>query len=66
LDLFLLFYRQENEMIEVESKFSVPADFREQLKAAGARLVASTSFTDTYFDRPDLQLLRKDCWLRQR
>ncbi len=52
--------------IEVESKFSVPATFKQDLVAVGAHLVNQTTLLDIYFDRPGFELLKQDLWLRQR
>jgi adenylate cyclase class IV len=52
--------------IEVESKFRLPATWRQDLVSNGAILLHVSTFTDTYFDRPDFDLLRRDTWLRQR
>jgi adenylate cyclase class IV len=52
--------------IEVESKFRLPATWRQDLVSTGAILLHVSTFTDTYIDRPDFDLLRRDTWLRQR
>ena len=57
---------RSGEEIEVESKFSLPATWRQDLEACGAHLLTLSTFTDIYFDQPGFRLLQQDIWLRQR
>lgn len=51
---------------EVETKFRLPANFKEILETKGARLLRDTTFTDVYFDAPNHELTLAGYWLRKR
>lgn len=51
--------------IEVEKKFLLTSEQIKQL-TKGAKLIKSSSHTDTYFDTPDFKLTTKGEWLRDR
>ncbi|XP_067389233.1 thiamine-triphosphatase [Emydura macquarii macquarii] len=52
--------------IEVESKFVAGPGTEAELVALGATLAGDSSFSDRYFDTPDLRLTLADHWLRLR
>ena len=53
-------------MIEVEQKFIITSETREQLRTLGAQKTATKSVCDVYCDTPDHSLMRNDHWLRKR
>ena len=56
------------QLIEVERKFHLPdtAALEDHLSQLGASLIASSSFTDIYYDTSECHLALSDHWLRQR
>lgn len=52
--------------IEVERKFLPAPDTEERLQELGGTLEHQVTFRDTYYDTPELSLMRADHWLRQR
>uniref|UniRef100_A0A8C8VIS9 Thiamine-triphosphatase n=1 Tax=Pelusios castaneus TaxID=367368 RepID=A0A8C8VIS9_9SAUR len=52
--------------IEVESKFVAGPDTEAKLAALGAAPASNSSFSDCYYDTPDLRLTLADHWLRLR
>nr|KAF6487869.1 thiamine triphosphatase [Rousettus aegyptiacus] len=53
-------------LIEVERKFIPGPGTEERLLELGGTLEHQVTFRDSYFDTPELSLMRADHWLRQR
>ncbi|XP_029806508.1 thiamine-triphosphatase isoform X2 [Suricata suricatta] len=53
-------------LIEVERKFIPGPGTEEQLQELGGILEHQVTFRDSYYDTPELSLMRADYWLRQR
>uniref|UniRef100_H0WZ44 Thiamine-triphosphatase n=1 Tax=Otolemur garnettii TaxID=30611 RepID=H0WZ44_OTOGA len=53
-------------LIEVELKFIPGPGTEERLQELGGTLEHRVTFRDTYYDTPELKLMRADYWLRQR
>ncbi|KAB1278102.1 Thiamine-triphosphatase [Camelus dromedarius] len=53
-------------LIEVERKFIPGPGTEERLQELGAVLEHRVTFRDSYYDTPELSLMRADHWLRQR
>ncbi|XP_045381255.1 thiamine-triphosphatase isoform X2 [Lemur catta] len=53
-------------LIEVEIKFIPGPGTEERLQELGGTLEHRVIFRDTYYDTPELSLMRADHWLRQR
>jgi len=53
-------------LIEVERKFIPGPDTEERLQELGGTLEHQVTFRDSYYDTPELSLMRADHWLRQR
>lgn len=53
-------------LIEVERKFIPGPGTEQRLQELGATLERRVIFRDTYYDTPELSLMRADHWLRQR
>lgn len=53
-------------LIEVERKFIPQPETEERLKELGGILEHRVTFQDSYYDTPELSLMRADHWLRQR
>ncbi|XP_004646726.2 LOW QUALITY PROTEIN: thiamine-triphosphatase [Octodon degus] len=53
-------------LIEVERKFVPGPGTEERLQELGGSLEHQITFRDTYYDTPELNLMRSDHWLRQR
>ncbi|KAM8783704.1 LOW QUALITY PROTEIN: thiamine-triphosphatase [Rhynchonycteris naso] len=53
-------------MIEVEQKFVPWPETEERLQELGGTLEHRVTFRDSYYDTPELSLMRADHWLRQR
>lgn len=53
-------------LIEVERRFVPGPDMEERLQELGGTLEHQVTFRDSYYDTPDLSLMRADYWLRQR
>uniref|UniRef100_A0A2K6ELI1 Thiamine-triphosphatase n=1 Tax=Propithecus coquereli TaxID=379532 RepID=A0A2K6ELI1_PROCO len=53
-------------LIEVELKFIPGPGTEERLQELGGTLEHRVTFRDTYYDTPELNLMRADHWLRQR
>lgn len=53
-------------LIEVERKFIPGPGTEQRLQELGATLERRVTFRDTYYDTPELSLMRADHWLRQR
>uniref|UniRef100_U6CR35 Thiamine-triphosphatase n=1 Tax=Neovison vison TaxID=452646 RepID=U6CR35_NEOVI len=53
-------------LIEVERKFVPGPDTEERLQELGGTLEHQVTFRDSYYDTPELSLMRADYWLRQR
>ncbi|EHB00033.1 Thiamine-triphosphatase [Heterocephalus glaber] len=53
-------------LIEVERKFVPGPGTEERLQELGGTLEHQITFRDTYYDTPELNLMRSDHWLRQR
>uniref|UniRef100_A0A8C5V0M6 Thiamine-triphosphatase n=1 Tax=Microcebus murinus TaxID=30608 RepID=A0A8C5V0M6_MICMU len=53
-------------LIEVELKFIPGPGTEERLQELGSTLEHRVTFRDTYYDTPELRLMRADYWLRQR
>ncbi|XP_066133593.1 thiamine-triphosphatase [Saccopteryx bilineata] len=53
-------------MIEVERKFVPWPETEERLQELGGTLEHRVTFRDSYYDTPELSLMRADHWLRQR
>ncbi|XP_025726090.1 thiamine-triphosphatase [Callorhinus ursinus] len=52
--------------IEVERKFIPGPDTEKRLQELGGTLEHRVTFRDSYYDTPELSLMRADHWLRQR
>lgn len=53
-------------LIEVERKFVPGPDTEDRLQELGGTLEHRVTFRDSYYDTPELSLMRADYWLRQR
>lgn len=53
-------------LIEVERKFTPGPGTEERLQELGGTLEHRVTFRDSYYDTPELSLMRADHWLRQR
>nr|XP_020753008.1 thiamine-triphosphatase isoform X1 [Odocoileus virginianus texanus] len=53
-------------LIEVERKFVPGPGTEERLQELGGTLEHRVTFRDSYYDTPELSLMRTDYWLRQR
>ncbi|XP_007449633.1 PREDICTED: thiamine-triphosphatase isoform X2 [Lipotes vexillifer] len=53
-------------LIEVERKFVPGPGTEERLQELGGTLERRVTFRDSYYDTPELSLMRADYWLRQR
>ncbi|XP_005882271.1 PREDICTED: thiamine-triphosphatase isoform X2 [Myotis brandtii] len=53
-------------LIEVERKFVPGPETEERLQELGGTLEHRVTFRDSYYDTPELNLMRTDYWLRQR
>ncbi|KAM8948649.1 thiamine-triphosphatase isoform 2-T2 [Lycaon pictus] len=53
-------------LIEVERKFVPGPDTEDRLQELGGILEHRVTFRDSYYDTPELSLMRADYWLRQR
>ena len=53
-------------LIEVELKFVPGPGTEERLQELGGTLERRVTFRDSYYDTPELSLMRADYWLRQR
>lgn len=53
-------------LIEVERKFTPGPGTEQRLQELGGTLERQVTFRDTYYDTPELSLMRADHWLRQR
>lgn len=53
-------------LIEVERKFVTGPETEERLQELGGTLEHRIAFRDSYYDTPELSLMRTDYWLRQR
>ncbi|XP_004755345.1 thiamine-triphosphatase [Mustela nigripes] len=53
-------------LIEVERKFVPGPDTEKRLQELGGTLEHQVTFWDSYYDTPELSLMRADYWLRQR
>uniref|UniRef100_A0A452F8F1 Thiamine-triphosphatase n=1 Tax=Capra hircus TaxID=9925 RepID=A0A452F8F1_CAPHI len=53
-------------LIEVERKFVPGPGTEERLQELGGTLEHRVTFRDSYYDTPELSLMRADYWLRQR
>ncbi|XP_004456413.1 thiamine-triphosphatase [Dasypus novemcinctus] len=53
-------------LIEVERKFVPKPGTEERLQELGGILEHQVTFRDSYYDTPELSLMRADYWLRQR
>uniref|UniRef100_A0A8C3X3E1 Thiamine-triphosphatase n=1 Tax=Catagonus wagneri TaxID=51154 RepID=A0A8C3X3E1_9CETA len=53
-------------LIEVERKFVPRPGIEERLQELGGTLEYRVTFRDSYYDTPELSLMRSDHWLRQR
>ncbi|MXQ91950.1 hypothetical protein E5288_WYG019550 [Bos mutus] len=53
-------------LIEVERKFVPGPSTEERLQELGGTLEHRVTFRDSYYDTPELSLMRADYWLRQR
>ncbi|XP_007949440.1 thiamine-triphosphatase [Orycteropus afer afer] len=53
-------------LIEVERKFIPGPATEERLQELGSTLEHQITFRDSYYDTPELRLMRADHWLRQR
>ncbi|CAK7315538.1 thiamine-triphosphatase [Vulpes vulpes] len=53
-------------LIEVERKFVPGPDTEDRLQELGGTLEHRVTFCDSYYDTPELSLMRADHWLRQR
>ncbi|XP_004319616.3 thiamine-triphosphatase [Tursiops truncatus] len=53
-------------LIEVERKFVPSPGTEERLQELGGTLERRVTFRDSYYDTPELSLMRADYWLRQR
>lgn len=53
-------------LIEVERKFVPGPETEDRLRELGGTLEHRVTFRDSYYDTPELSLMRADHWLRQR
>ncbi|XP_036121842.1 thiamine-triphosphatase isoform X1 [Molossus molossus] len=53
-------------LIEVERKFVPGPETEDRLQELGGTLEHRVTFRDSYYDTPELSLMRADHWLRQR